>query len=129
MVTATARLDRAARRAHGRTMAVYKILRAPEWEALRADGRSAGAPVDLRDGFVHLSARDQVEETAARHFAGEGGLVLLALDEARLGPELRWEPSRGGALFPHLYRELRLGDVLWSAPLPVEGGRHGLPPP
>ena len=110
------------------SMAIFKILRAPEWEALQASGRSAGAPIDLQDGYVHLSTAQQVEETAARHFASEDGLILLALDEARLGPDLRWEPSRGGALFPHLYRELREDDVLWSAPLPLEGRRHRFPP-
>jgi len=105
-------------------MMVYKILRADEWAALQAEGRLAGSPNDLRDGFVHLSAADQIEETAARHFGGEEGLMLLALDAGRLGDALRWEPSRGGALFPHLYRELRLTDMAWSVPLPLEGGRH-----
>lgn len=109
-------------------MPIYKIFRAPEWEDFESQGRSAGAPVDLQDGFVHLSTAAQVEETARRHFAREEGLVLLALDEGRLGPDLRWEPSRGGDLFPHLYRELRASDVLWSAPLPLEDGRHGFPP-
>jgi uncharacterized protein (DUF952 family) len=109
-------------------MAIYKIFRAPEWEAMQAAGRTAGAPIDLQDGFVHLSTAAQVEETAARHFAGLDGLVLVAVDEARLAPELRWEPSRGGDLFPHLYRELRMDDVLWAAPLPLEGGRHAFPP-
>ncbi len=110
-------------------MAVFKILRADEWAALQAEGSFRGSPVDLRDGFVHLSAAHQAEETAARHFAGEDGLRLLALDEGRLGEALRWEPSRGGDLFPHLYRALRMGDLLWSAPLPLEGGRHRFPPP
>ncbi len=109
-------------------MAIYKIFRAPEWEAMQAAGRTAGAPIDLQDGFVHLSTAAQVEETAARHFAGLDGLVLVAVDEARLAPELRWEPSRGGDLFPHLYRELRMDDVLWAAPLPLESGRHAFPP-
>ena len=108
-------------------MAVYKIFRAPEWEAFAAAGHSLGAPIDLRDGYVHLSTAAQVEETAAKHFAGEDGLMLLAVDEARLVPELKWEPSRAGALFPHLYRELRMADVLWSAPLPLEGGQHRFP--
>lgn len=109
-------------------MAIYKIFRGPEWESFEAAGRTAGAPIDLQDGYVHLSTATQVEETAARHFAGAEGLVLVAVDEGRLGGDLRWEPSRGGALFPHLYRELRMEDVLWSVPLPLEGGRHGFPP-
>lgn len=94
-------------------MLVYKILRAAEWAALREAGRTAGAPVDRADGFIHFSTAAQAAETAARHFAGETGLVLLACDAPALGPELRWEVSRGGALFPHLYRTLRLADVLW----------------
>ncbi|WP_210527277.1 DUF952 domain-containing protein [Rubellimicrobium arenae] len=110
-------------------MAIYKIFRAPEWEEFAAAGHSLGAPIDRQDGFVHLSTAEQVEETAARHFAGEDGLMLLAVDEGRLVPELKWEPSRGGALFPHLYRELRAEDVIWSAPLPLEGGRHRFPAP
>jgi uncharacterized protein (DUF952 family) len=109
-------------------MAIYKIFRAPEWEAFQAAGHTLGAPIDLRDGYVHLSTAAQVQETAAKHFAGESGLVLLAADETRLVPELKWEPSRGGALFPHLYRELRAEDVLWSAPLPLEGNNHRFPP-
>jgi len=110
-------------------MAVYKILRAPEWEALVARGRIAGAPIDLADGFVHLSSAAQVEETAARHFAGRADLVLVALDEARLGEALLWEVSRGGALFPHLHRDLAMTDVLWSRPMPLVDGRHAIPLP
>ena len=109
-------------------MAYYKILRAPEWEAFAAKGRFAGSPVDLADGYVHLSTAEQVQETAARHFAGEEGLMLLTLDKTRLDPMLRWEPSRGGALFPHLYRELAIEDVIFYQDLPVEGGRHVFPP-
>jgi uncharacterized protein (DUF952 family) len=109
-------------------MAYYKILRAPEWEAFAAKGRFAGSPVDLKDGYVHLSTAEQVQETAARHFAGEEGLVLLTLDKTRLDPALKWEPSRGGALFPHLYRELAIEDVIFNQNLPLEGGRHVFPP-
>jgi uncharacterized protein (DUF952 family) len=109
-------------------MPVFKLFRAPEWQAFEAEGRSAGAPIDLRDGFVHLSTAAQVEETARLHFAGVEGLMLVALDEARLGPDLRWEPSRGGDVFPHLYRELRAADVLWAAPLPLVDGQHRFPP-
>jgi len=109
-------------------MLIYKILRAAEWQALRAAGETAGAPVDVADGFVHFSTAAQAEETAARHFAGADDLVLLALDGDRLGPALRWEASRGGALFPHLYGSLRLEDVLWRWPLPWDGTAHRFPP-
>ena len=109
-------------------MPVFKLLRAAEWAAFATQGRLAGSPLDLADGFVHLSTAAQVEETARRHFSGEEGLMLVALDEARLALDLAWAPSRGGALFPHLYRELRADDVLWSAPLPLADGAHVLPP-
>ncbi|MCR9246828.1 MAG: DUF952 domain-containing protein [bacterium] len=108
-------------------MLVYKILRAHEWAALSAHQESAGAPVDLADGFVHLSAADQVEETAARHFANETGLYLLAFDAEQLGDDLRWEPSRGGALFPHLYRAMRSREVVWAKELPLVGEQHRFP--
>ncbi len=94
-------------------MLIYKILRAGEWAALCAAGRTAGSAADLADGFVHFSTGAQLAGTLARHFAGETGLVLLACEAEGFGPALRWEPSRGGALFPHLHAELRLADVLW----------------
>lgn len=109
-------------------MLIYKILRDAEWRDLLAKGETAGAPIDLADGFVHFSTAAQAPETVARHFAGERGLVLLALDADALGPALRWEPSRGGALFPHLYAPLRLADVLWRWPLPWDGDVHRFPP-
>ena len=105
-------------------MAIYKIMRGPEWAVLEAEGRTRGASIDLRDGFVHLSTREQVEDTARLHFAGEADLVLVAVDEARLGEDLRWEPSRGGAPFPHLFREMRRQDVIWHRPLPWRDGAH-----
>lgn len=108
-------------------MLVYKIFRADEWAAFQAAGKTLGAPVDLADGFVHFSTAEQVSETAAKHFAGEDGLVLLALDAAELGDDLTWEPSRGGALFPHLYRALRMEDVLWHHPLPLGQNGHDFP--
>lgn len=109
-------------------MLVYKILTGPEWAALERDGETAGAPVDLADGFVHLSTAGQAPETAARHFAGREGLWLLALEAGALGEALRWEPSRGGALFPHLYGPLRRADVLWAEPLPLgPDGLHRFP--
>lgn len=108
-------------------MLIYKIFRAHEWADLRAQGTTRGAAVDIADGFVHLSTADQTAGTAAKHFAGEDGLVLLAVEADRLGDALRWEASRGGALFPHLYRDLRMSDVVWTVPLPLTGGVHQLP--
>ncbi len=111
---------------HG-AMLIYKIFRGPEWEALQSDGQSDGAPIDVADGYIHFSTAEQARETAAKHFANETGLFLLALESDALDA-LKWEPSRGGALFPHLYRPLRLADVLWSRPLPLDGARHNFPP-
>ncbi|WP_116132968.1 DUF952 domain-containing protein [Tropicimonas sp. IMCC34043] len=108
-------------------MLIYKIFRGPEWQALQAEGQSAGAPVDLADGFIHLSTAAQAPETAARHFAGAEGLVLAALDADQLGDALTWEPSRGGALFPHLYRQMRREDVLWHVALPLGPDGHVFP--
>ena len=108
-------------------MLIFKIFRADEWAALQQAGETAGAPVDLADGFVHFSTADQAAETAAKHFAGADGLTLLACDADTLGDALKWEVSRGGALFPHLYRKLRMEDVLWAEPLPLVGGTHRFP--
>lgn len=108
-------------------MLILKILRAPEWAALRRAGRTAGAPVDICDGFIHFSTRAQAPETAAKHFSGEDGLMLIAVEADALGDALRWEPSRGGALFPHLYRVLRLDDVVRATPLRLRDGGHVFP--
>ena len=85
---------------------VYKVLSKCEWASALAQGRFDGAPVDLADGFIHLSAADQLAETLRRHFAGRDDLVLVGFEAETLGPTLKWEPSRGGALFPHLYAPL-----------------------
>jgi uncharacterized protein (DUF952 family) len=108
-------------------MLIYKIFRRPEWDAFRAAGATAGAPVDLADGFIHFSTAAQVADTAARHFATESDLVLVAVATETLGEALRWEPSRGGALFPHLYRDLRLSDVVWDKSLPLGATGHIFP--
>ena len=108
-------------------MQVYKILHAREWSALRAQKQTAGAPIDLADGFIHLSGPDQVAQTAALHFAGADDLVLLAFDSDALGADLEWEASRGGALFPHLYGPLKLADVEWAQPLPLVNDTHEFP--
>ena len=108
-------------------MLIYKIFRADEWAALQATGETAGAPVDLADGYVHFSTAGQAVETATKWVAGVKDLMLLACDTDGMGDDLKWEPSRGGALFPHLYRVLRLSDVIWSAPLPIAGDTHVFP--
>ncbi|TMM55363.1 DUF952 domain-containing protein [Sulfitobacter sabulilitoris] len=108
-------------------MIIYKIFRADEWAHLRTQGETLGAPVDLADGYVHFSTAGQAEDTAAKHFAGHDDLMLVAVDTDRLGDDLKWEVSRGDALFPHLYRALRLGDVVWAQPLPLKDGTHRFP--
>jgi uncharacterized protein (DUF952 family) len=85
---------------------VYKICTRAEWQSAEAAGVFEGSAVDRADGFIHFSSREQVEETARRHFATQDDLVLVEIDADRLGPALRWEPSRGGDLFPHLYASL-----------------------
>ena len=99
---------------------IFKICRAAEWAQAVADGVFRGSAVDLRDGYIHFSTVAQVAETAARHFAGQSDLVLVAVDAAALGDKLKWEPSRGGALFPHLYGELPVTAALWVRPLPFD---------
>ena len=106
-------------------MLIYKIFRRAEWVAFRDTGETLGAPIDLADGYIHFSTAAQVAETAAKYFASESDLVLLALDSTRL--DLRWEPARGGALFPHLYRSLTLADVLWDKSLPLGATGHIFP--
>jgi uncharacterized protein (DUF952 family) len=107
---------------------IYKICPAALWQAAVDAGIFRGAGVDLADGFIHFSTAEQVVETAARHFAGVDGLLLVAFDDLSLGPELRYEPSRGGALFPHLHGPLDPKLALWAKPLPVgPDGRHRFP--
>jgi uncharacterized protein (DUF952 family) len=107
---------------------IYKICPESLWREAEAAGSFAGAPVDLADGFIHFSTGAQLRETAARHFAGQRGLLLIAVDDAKLKPALRYEPSRGGALFPHLYAPLDPKAVRWIAPLPLgQDGSHLFP--
>jgi uncharacterized protein (DUF952 family) len=108
---------------------IYKICSASLWRAAEKAGVFHGSEDDRRDGFIHFSTADQVEETAAKHFAGQADLLLIAVDSAKLGDALKWEPSRGGALFPHLYGPLLLSAVGKITPLPLgDGGRHVVPP-
>lgn len=107
---------------------IVKVLRADEWARFEREGRFEGAPVDVSDGYIHFSTPAQVAETVAKHFQGEQGLQILAIDPALLGDRLRWEPSRGGQLFPHLYGVLEMNHVLWHETLRIEpNGQHIFP--
>jgi uncharacterized protein (DUF952 family) len=107
---------------------IFKILTAQQWRDAEAHGVFKGAPIDLADGYIHFSAAGQVRGTADRHFAGMDGLVLAAVDAGSLGDGLRYEISRGGALFPHLHDVLPLAAVKWVRPMPLgKDGIHELP--
>ena len=108
-------------------MLIYKILTSEQWADLQAKGETAGAPIDIADGFVHFSTAAQASGTAAKHFAGQTGLWLLAMRAEALQTVLKWETSRGGDLFPHLYGPLRHKDVVWARELPLIGERHVFP--
>jgi uncharacterized protein (DUF952 family) len=99
---------------------IYKILTRAEWDDAERAGRYQGSALDLKDGFIHFSTAAQAVETARRHFAGQTGLVLVRLDANRLGAALKWEPSRGGDLFPHLYAPLDV--ALAEAVTPIVDG-------
>ncbi|MER6594019.1 DUF952 domain-containing protein [Micromonospora purpureochromogenes] len=99
---------------------IYKLVTLDEWARAGVDGYVPASALDRQDGFLHLSAADQIVETARRHYAGATGLALLTVEEDRLGDDLRWEPSRGGARFPHLYGALPLAAVTGVAELPAD---------
>jgi uncharacterized protein (DUF952 family) len=108
---------------------IYKICPASQWAAAERAGEFRGSGIDLADGYIHFSTAGQVAETAAKHFAGMPELVLVAVAAEDVGGALKWEPSRGGALFPHLYGVLPMTAVRWAKPLPLDaGGMHVLPP-
>jgi uncharacterized protein (DUF952 family) len=107
---------------------VFKLIDRPAWRAAEAAGTFTGSAVDARDGFIHFSTAAQVPETAARHFAGQPDLLLVAVDAAALGDALRWEVSRGGALFPHLYGPLPLSAVRRVSEVGLDdAGQHVFP--
>jgi len=107
---------------------IYKICGRAEWETAELQGMYRGSGIDARDGFIHFSSAAQTVETAEKHFSGQRDLVLVAVDAAVLGAALKWEPSRGGALFPHLYGAMPLSAVRWAKPLPDEnGGKRQFP--
>ncbi len=94
------------------TSTAFKVLTAGQWAELQRDGQFAGAPVDISDGYIHMSTKEQLAETLAKHFAGQDGLVIAEIDLTGFGEKLKWEISRGGALFPHLYAPLPLTAVV-----------------
>lgn len=98
---------------------IYKICPKALWDSACLEGRFVGMPIDLADGFVHFSAAAQVAETAARHFAGQDELMLIAFDADDFADALKWEPSRGGALFPHVYGAVDPSLAVWTRPLPL----------
>jgi uncharacterized protein (DUF952 family) len=107
---------------------IYKISPRGAWREAEAAGVFTGAPVDLADGYIHFSTAAQARETAAKHFAGQADLILAAVDAKALGDALKWEPSRGGDLFPHLHASLSMSAVRWAKDLPLgEGGMHLFP--
>ena len=104
---------------------IYKIISDDIWRDLQVSGVFLGAGVDLIDGFIHFSCAHQVKETAAKHFAGISNLVLLRVETVNLGEALKWEPSRGGALFPHLYSALATKQAAWAKDIPLRAdGSH-----
>jgi len=108
---------------------LYKIVPAALWRLAEKEGIFHGSEHDKRDGFIHFSTAEQTAETAAKHFAGQDDLLLVTVDGAALGDALKWEPSRGGALFPHLYGALAMTAVVGITPLPLgSDGRHCVPP-
>ena len=104
---------------------IFKLVATGEWRDAESAGVFDGAAVDRADGYIHFSTAAQAAETAAKWFAGRNDLTLVAVDPEALGADLKWEPSRGGALFPHLYASLPMSAVVWSRPLPLgPDGRH-----
>lgn len=109
-------------------MFVYKVCPEALWREAEAAGAFKGAPVDLQDGYIHFSTQEQLGETLRRHFAGQTELLLIEVDASKLGERLKWEPSRGGALFPHLYGDLDTAAVSKTAQLALGAdGHHQLP--
>lgn len=107
-------------------MLIYKIFRSDEWSQMQTAGETSGAPIDLSDGYVHFSTAEQAMETAAKHFAGATGLWLIAAETDRMAT-LKWEVSRGGAEFPHLYETFKMDHVVWAKELPLADGAHQFP--
>jgi uncharacterized protein (DUF952 family) len=106
---------------------IYKILSQALWQEAKATGQFSGAGIDLKDGYIHFSTAEQMHETARLHFAGQDHLVLFAIDSESLGHSLKWEESRGGKLFPHVYGTIEIKNIRWAKPLPWVGTAHVFP--
>ena len=111
---------------HDACMLIFKIFRKDEWADLQRLSETEGASIDVADGYIHFSTAETVKKTADKYFPGVEELVLCAVEADTLEP-LKWEPAREGVLFPHLYRKIRLSDIVWTKPLPVVDGRHQFP--
>tara|TARA_B100001057_G_scaffold208824_1_gene209517 strand:+ start:498 stop:842 length:345 start_codon:yes stop_codon:yes gene_type:complete len=105
-------------------MQIFKILLPKEWQELQRDGQTGGAPIDLKDGYIHFSTAAQLRETAAKHFSGESEIFVLACDANQMTSALKWEVSRGWDMFPHLYGPLDIRSVLWHEAVPFTDGQH-----
>jgi uncharacterized protein (DUF952 family) len=109
-------------------MLLYKICKRSDWQEAERSGSYSGSEDDRRDGFIHLSSAAQLIATAAKHFRGKDGLVIVAVDGDRIAGRVKWEPSRGGDLFPHLYAPLDPAEAAWVRDLPLgPGGEHVMP--
>ena len=111
---------------HDSGMLIYKIFRQNEWAELQEKSETPGAPMDVADGYIHFSTAETVAETAEKYFSDAGDLVLCAVEADDLDL-IKWEPAREGVLFPHLYRNIRLNDIVWTKPLRFENGAHVFP--
>ena len=112
---------------HLARMLIFKLFRKDEWLKFKTSGKTDGAPIDVSDGFIHFSKASQVKETAAKHFKGEKDLILVSCDADNLESDLKWEVSRGGDLFPHLYRKLLLKDIISQIEIPKIDGIYKFP--
>ncbi len=121
------RLDLTSGTRHICAMLIYKIMTSAQWSEFVQNGVFTGAPIDLADGYIHFSTATQAQETAAKHFAGQSDLQLAWADADALGEAAKWEVSRGGAKFPHLYRDWQMTEVLGHSELPLVDGKHQFP--
>tara|TARA_B100000212_G_scaffold271623_1_gene211050 strand:+ start:149 stop:541 length:393 start_codon:yes stop_codon:yes gene_type:complete len=121
------KLDLFLKFSHLAVMYIFKLFKIEEWLQFKALGKTDGAPIDMIDGFIHFSKASQVKETAAKHFKADRDLILLSCNAENLKPDLKWEISRGGELFPHLYRELELKDIEAQYDIPKVNGLYKFP--